>query len=333
MKNKTITFGLIALLVIAITLLMTQSSSGTTVLAAESFLSTYKSTPSAVLLDVRTKDEFDSGHIDGARNIDFQSPSFVQELATLDTTKPYFVYCRSGNRSGQATALMQKNGFATITELQGGLSAGKSLTLVKGASLSTEDYVVDASDMVKAEALLSGIKVSPSNSLSAKEISGLIQMREEEKLARDVYTTLGQKWGMRVFTNIASSEQTHTDAVKVLLDRYGIADPVKDTTVGVFTSPTMQNLYTTLVAEGMKSQKDALTVGATIEDLDINDLDVLMKETTKQDILVTYSNLQKGSRNHLRAFVKNLGGSYTPKYITKEAYTSIIAGAQERGRQ
>jgi hypothetical protein len=159
-------------------------------------------------------------------------------------------------------------------------------------------------------------------------------MREEEKLAKDVYTTLGAKWGMRIFSNIASSEQTHTDAVKALLDRYSIADPAADAAVGVFRSPTIQKLYDDLTTRGLQSRVDALMVGATVEDLDIHDLDVLMGETTKEDIVITYRNLQKGSRNHLRAFIRNIsaaGWTYSPQYISRESFDSIVSSPQERG--
>ncbi len=199
-------------------------------------------------------------------------------------------------------------------------------------SSERQEYVVDASDMVNGELLVAKI---PKSTLTKEEINGLLLMREEEKLARDVYSTLGAKWNIPIFSNIASSEQTHTDAVKVLLDRYSITDPVANNPVGVFHSQSIQKLYDDLVAKGKESLMQALIVGATVEDLDIRDLDVLMEETNKEDILVTYSNLQRGSRNHLRAFVKNIssrGGIYNPQYITNESFTSIINSAQERGR-
>lgn len=197
---------------------------------------------------------------------------------------------------------------------------------------SESDYVVDRSDMIDSQTLTTSVTKSV---LSDKEIAGLILMREEEKLARDVYTTLGNIWGTKIFSNISASEQTHTDAVKALLTRYGITDPVTDDAVGAFTSQAMQNLYTTLTIKGKASLADALIVGATVEDLDIRDLETLKKETTNEDILSTYNNLQKGSRNHLRAFVKNIqanGGSYTPQYISQDEYNSIITAPQERGR-
>jgi hypothetical protein len=160
-------------------------------------------------------------------------------------------------------------------------------------------------------------------------------MREEEKLARDVYTTLGNKWGVQIFSNIAASEQTHTDAVRNLLSSYNIPDPVKNDEVGVFQSETLQKLYTDLLAEGEQSLVQALKVGAEIEDLDIRDLDLAMSETSNENILQVYANLQKGSRNHLRSFVRQLelrGDEYAPKYISLEEYNSIIASEQERGR-
>ena len=302
-------------------------------LSGVEFIEKYNNTPSAVLVDVRTPGEFSSGHIENALNIDFEDKSFVSEIQKLDVTKTYFLYCRSGNRSAQAISLMKANGIKNIYELKGGIVSNKNTIKLVTTNSTESDYVVDPSDMLNGEALLSGITKSE---LSDKEIIGLIQMREEEKLARDVYITLGNIWGTKIFSNISASEQTHTDAIKVLLTRYGIKDPVTADTVGVFTSKDMQDLYNTLTTKGKVSLADALVVGATIEDLDIRDLDVLKKETSKEDILVTYNNLQKGSRNHLRAFVKNIesrGGSYKAQYITQTDYNLIINSPQEKGRQ
>jgi hypothetical protein len=95
----------------------------------------------------------------------------------------------------------------------------------------------------------------------------------------------------------------------------------------------MQELYNKLTAQGKVSSKEALNVGATIEDLDIYDLETFKNETTKEDIVLTYNNLQKGSRNHMRAFVRASGGNYTPQYISQSDYSSIINSPQERGRQ
>jgi len=192
-------------------------------------------------------------------------------------------------------------------------------------------YEIDPSDFLNGDELIKDI---PESQLSESEIQGLILMREEEKLARDVYKTLGEKWNANIFINIAGSEQTHTDAVKDLIDRYGLDDPVTDESVGVFTSSIISELYDTLVTQGDSSLIDALIVGATVEDLDINDLNELSNETDNPDIIVVYKNLNKGSRNHLRAFVsqiESLGGEYSPQYISQELHEQIITSEQERG--
>ncbi len=174
----------------------------------------------------------------------------------------------------------------------------------------------------------------PKSDLNDIEKAGLILMREEEKLARDVYVTLGEKWNLPIFSNISRSEQMHTDAVKALLDRYEIEDPIKDNTTGIFTSPELSELYKNLVAKGSTSLMDALEVGATIEDLDIKDLNELLAKTDNKDIKVTYDFLNKGSRNHMRAFsrqIDNRGESYTPQYISSTEYENILSSPHERG--
>lgn len=221
--------------------------------------------------------------------------------------------------------------YTLITVIIVTLILGVALLSKSKQSVIPDDYVVDPSDFYSVDTTTE----TALQTLSNKEETWLIHMREEEKLARDVYTTLGETWGTRIFSNIASSEQTHTDSVKTLLDRYSITDPVTDDTVGVFTLPEIQELYNNLVAQGNKSVLDALTVGATIEDLDIKDLDDAMSQTSRLDITTAYENLQKGSRNHMRAFsrlIEAQGSTYEPAYITPEHYQDIVTSAQERGR-
>ena len=196
---------------------------------------------------------------------------------------------------------------------------------------SSNEYIIDQSDFVKGNELIKDI---PESQLNEEEIAGLVLMREEEKLARDVYNVLGEKWETEIFTNIAKSEQTHTDAIKVLLDRYNIEDPVKDDSIGIFTSPELDELYKNLVEQGESSLLDALIVGATVEDLDIKDLNELSAKTDNADIIITYNNLNKGSRNHLRAFMRQINnneGSYSPQYISQSEFDDIISSAQEKG--
>ena len=139
-------------------------------------------------------------------------------------------------------------------------------------------------------------------SLSAEEAAGLQFMREEEKLAHDVYVTLGEAWRLRVFDNIASAEQQHTNTVAGWLDDYHISDPAVGNPLGKFTNPELQALYDKLVAEGKQSVADALKVGAAIEEIDILDLQERMDATTNAGLDRLYGNLKSGSENHLRAF-------------------------------
>ena len=169
--------------------------------------------------------------------------------------------------------------------------------------------------------------------LDQTAVDGLVWMREEEKLARDVYQALSEMWDPPIFANIADSEQTHTDAVGDLLDRYGIQDPMADDVAGVFEDPTLQALYDDLVDQGSQSLVDALIVGATIEDMDIVDLH--LRRTGVAALDDVYANLEKGSRNHLRAFIRTLerqGGEYAPSYLTIAEYEAIISSPGERGR-
>jgi len=172
--------------------------------------------------------------------------------------------------------------------------------------------------------------LTSSATLSDAEVADLVYMREEEKLAHDVYITLYNTWGLQVFNNIASSEQMHTDSIKALLDTYGIADPMTTDTIGVFANPELQALYNQLVATGSSSLVDALKVGAAIEEIDIADLYEAMAETAQPNILQVYSSLLAGSENHLRSFVSTLsaqGVDYAPQYLSADTYSAIIGSA------
>lgn len=176
----------------------------------------------------------------------------------------------------------------------------------------------------------------PLETLSEEEKSSLAFMREEEKLAHDVYVKMYEQWNIPIFNNIAQSEQTHTEAVLALIDRYDLEDPVGANGLGIFVDTALANLYQILVPQGRTSAIDALIVGAVIEEIDILDLvNLLNTVVDNQDIRFVYENLLKGSRNHLRAFVKNLENrntTYTPSYLSTELYQSIIEGQMEHGK-
>lgn len=170
--------------------------------------------------------------------------------------------------------------------------------------------------------------------LSQDEIDGLLYMREEEKLAHDVYVTLGAQWGLTQFTRIANSEQMHTDAVKTLLDRYGLVDPAS-AEIGVFVDPTLQALYTDLIARGSTSAAEALKVGGLIEEVDIQDLDTRLAVNDQADIAQVYANLRSASEMHLRAFATGYqaqtGSAYTAQVMSTDAVATILAGTNGHG--
>ena len=138
--------------------------------------------------------------------------------------------------------------------------------------------------------------------LTAEEIVHITYMREEEKLARDVYLTLYELYQAPIFSNISESEQRHMDALKRMIERYGIEDPVKDDAVGVFTNQDFSTLYRELVEKGKVGYCDALQVGIDIEILDIEDIETALPDIEAQDINRVLNNLLNGSYNHLNAF-------------------------------
>lgn len=172
----------------------------------------------------------------------------------------------------------------------------------------------------------------PLASLSEEEIDGLLWMREEEKLAHDVYVALYELWDLRVFSNISGAETVHIDSVLTLLDRYGIDDPGKENPEGVFENPAIQSLYDELTERGAESIVAALQVGAYIEEMDIADLRARASEA--EDIALVYGNLERGSRNHLRAFMRNLeqrDESYEPTVLTESEFAEIVDSPTEMG--
>jgi hypothetical protein len=142
--------------------------------------------------------------------------------------------------------------------------------------------------------------------LTPEEEAGLLQMREEEKLAHDIYYEMYGIYNKPIFNTIVASELRHVDAIKTLLDRYGLPDPAAGNGVGVFTNEDIGMLYNDLLAKGSVSLVDALQVGVDIETMDIKDLEVLIQQTSRKDIARVYDYLLTGSENHLAAFNDHL---------------------------
>ena len=128
-------------------------------------------------------------------------------------------------------------------------------------------------------------------------------MRDEERLARDIYTALAAKYSQAApFVNIARSEQVHFDTMGLLLTRYGVADPSAGKNPGTYADPALQSLYDKLLASGSESLAKAYDVGVAVENLDIADLKAAISQTSQADVKAAFTNLMNGSANHLAAF-------------------------------
>ncbi|MBK5963932.1 hypothetical protein CCR95_07490 [Thiocystis minor] len=170
--------------------------------------------------------------------------------------------------------------------------------------------------------------------LDPGEVATLVFMREEERVARDVYLNMDALWQLLPFENIAASEQKHMDAIKGAMDKYGLADPSDPNDIGIYFDDALQQLYTDLIDLGDDSYIAALQVGALIEEVDIDDLEVAIAATDNADLQTIYGNLLRGSRNHLRAFVAEIerrGVVYVAQHLTQDAVDAIIDTPMERG--
>lgn len=172
-----------------------------------------------------------------------------------------------------------------------------------------------------------------SSSLDTETVQGLLLMYEEEKLARDVYAVLYEKWQIPSFDRIGQTEVRHNGAVKTLLERYQIGYP-NLLPQGQFKDTQLQTAYDQLIAQGLQSPHEALRVGAYVEELDIDDLKRLTTLDLPDDIKNTYDWLLLGSRNHLRAFNNGLmqrGIEYVPQILSEKDFDAIVNSPKERG--
>lgn len=183
-----------------------------------------------------------------------------------------------------------------------------------------------------ADCIFDGTEVVP---LTEVEEHQILFMREEEKLARDVYRAMDELWQVPAFFRISESEQRHMDAMERLIVRYGLADPVIDDTRGAFTNPVFVGLYGELIAAGSESMVDALKVGARIEEVDIVDLRDALSLTDHPDLQHVFQNLMRASRNHLRVFGAHFAAAdetYQAQYLTQDEFDAIADSPFERGK-
>lgn len=211
---------------------------------------------------------------------------------------------RTGMGIGAAGAAGTGTGTCTVTGLPASTSPANAAAPSANAA---------ATCAVTAPALSSTIATAVlSESDSADLAADLLFMREEEKLAHDLYVALYEKWGLRPFANISASEQRHVESMLTLMNAYGIADSASDNAAGVFDNSALQALYDELLAKGSASVADALAVGVLVEQTDIADLQSRITDTTPADVRAAYENLMAASYSHLDAFSGDGAGRRGP---------------------
>ena len=138
--------------------------------------------------------------------------------------------------------------------------------------------------------------------LDEAEVASLLYMIEEEKMARDIYDALYELTGIESFDAISNSEQKHYDKLLKVASKAGIDTTTLSDEAGVYTNSEIQDLYTTLLAQGSLSAEDAVAVGILIEQTDIAGLQSAIESTDITLLGQVYSHLADASQNHLAAF-------------------------------
>ncbi len=184
----------------------------------------------------------------------------------------------------------------------------------------------DLIDLDAEKSAIINVPFKVEGSITEQDAEALLFMWEEEKMAKEVYAYFFDKYKFRVFGNITKSETIHQQAVNRLITAYGLENPGNESP-GIFNNQQISNLYRELISKGEKSPVEALKAGALIEETDILDLKERLNETENPYITRVFSNLQRASENHLRAFVASLrlqGISYTPIVLNTDYYSAII---------
>lgn len=193
-----------------------------------------------------------------------------------------------------------------ITNMKIFLAAFISILLISFCPLST-----GLSPSVTGTFSATNLQGKTISSINETEINSLLYMREEEKMARDLYKEWYRTWKITPFKSIANSEQKHMDSIKVLITQFSLKDPVKSEE-GKFTNATIQKLFNELKSKGDESVLSALKSAIIVEETDIHDLNSGISNTSDVNIKRVYNNLRQGSVNHKSTF-SSLLNAYTVK--------------------
>ncbi len=188
------------------------------------------------------------------------------------------------------------------------------------------------SEMVKD--LKAKLSQMPLGSLTEEEKSSVQSMMEYEKMVRDVYAIMYEKWQTQAFENLGKKASAAMAAIKLLLDRYNLENPVKDATkVGDFKNVTLQKMLNAMVSKGDKSLKDALEACAEAEEMNMAKIENALKTCDSADLKLVYETLLNETIQMLKSIVYTLsieGVTYKPKYLPIGNFDKLM-GIEQSG--
>jgi len=171
------------------------------------------------------------------------------------------------------------------------------------------------------------IMASRAEPLGADEQRDLQRIREQRKLARDLYWDLAKHWGSLVLVRLGAAEQAHLNALDTLLDHYDLSDPVAGPAVGESGDPKFHALHAQIVEVGHRSEMAASQAGLLVEEMSLSDLAAARARTRRPEIAAVYDDLLRDSRNHLRALFRQMQrfeGEYVPQSLSLSDFEAIV---------
>jgi hypothetical protein len=236
-----------------------------------------------------------------------------------------------GGRKGDGRTIIElKRKLNTGDRFDKAFSPGQTISIIWALSqnhdISLKHNVAYGEGIITLTSEQTRTTAATAVTLSLSEKDGMLFIWEEEKAARDLYTSLYEMNNLSIFMDLLRSEQSHMDQAKAIIDKYGLTIPGKDDP-GAFQNQTLQKIHDELLAEGLQSDEDALKVAATFEEISIMDLEKELAATKAEDIRIVYQGLLAGSRKHLRSYVGDLqdqGIEYAPKYLDKSEFEEIV---------
>ena len=236
----------------------------------------------------------------------------------------------AGRESSGRTIIELKRKLESADRFDKSFTPGQAVSIIW--ALSDNPDISLTHDVAYGEGILTltspvGVtSASVLGTISQVEKEGLLFIWEEEKVARDLYSSLYEKNNRTIFLDLVRSEASHMDQAKAVIEKYGLSLP--EDVPGNFQNQTLQEIHDSLLAEGLQSDEDALKVAATFEEISIMDLEAELAVAENEDVRTMYQGLLAGSRKHLRSYVANLadqGIEYEPRYLDRNEYQETVS--------